>query len=121
MPRFVDLGKDARIATLKGMQGAMESAWNMAHASQLAQGLTASSSITVDGITITMSDGYPTAEGLVNLIKVTGFDTSEAGTFKVKDGETARTGCQVVYTAATASGTPPVVTPPTATLTTSGC
>lgn len=121
MPRFVDLGKDARVATLKGLEGALQSAWTMAHAQQLAQGKLADDAITVEGNAIAMSNGYPTAAAMAAMLDITGFDSATPGTFKVKDGDTPRSDCQVMYNPATASGTPPVITKPTLTRTDSGC
>ena len=62
LPRFADLGSDARRATLEGAQGSVKSAAAIAHSKWLAQGSTGS--VGVEGsTTVTMSpEGYPTSD-----------------------------------------------------------
>ena len=63
LPRFADLGGDARSATIQGAQGAVKSASAIAHSKWLASG--SSGDVDLEGIAaqITMSDeGYPTAD-----------------------------------------------------------
>lgn len=61
LPRFADLGGDAREASIKGAQGAVKSASAIAHSAWLAQG--SSGNVTLEGsTTINMSTaGYPEA------------------------------------------------------------
>ncbi|MFA5826533.1 MAG: type II secretion system protein [Gallionellaceae bacterium] len=61
LPKFANLSADANTAALRGVQGAMASAASIAHASQLAAGAASSTSVTLEGTTVLMSDGYPTA------------------------------------------------------------
>lgn len=66
LPRFADLGGDAREASIKGAAGSVRSAAAIAHSRWLADGSPTTSPITVDldgatGITMTTS-GYPTAD-----------------------------------------------------------
>lgn len=63
LPRFADLGGDARASTLQGAQGSVKSAAAIAHSAWLADG-SAPATIDLDGAAgITMSpDGYPTSD-----------------------------------------------------------
>jgi MSHA pilin protein MshA len=62
LPRFADLGGEAREASISGLSGAIKAAANIAHAQQLADGNSGSDSVDLDGVTITMETGYPTAD-----------------------------------------------------------
>ena len=62
LPRFVDLTSDARSAAVQGVGGALASGVNLAHASWLAKGGTASvNSISMEGgVTVGVNDsGWP--------------------------------------------------------------
>lgn len=61
LPRFVDLGSQARTASLQGAVGAVKSASSIAHSGWLANDRT--SPVDMDGTNVTMSaEGYPTAD-----------------------------------------------------------
>jgi MSHA pilin protein MshA len=63
LPRFADLGGEARGATLQGAQGSVKSAAAIAHSKWLAQG--SAGDVELQGATtdITMSpEGYPTSD-----------------------------------------------------------
>jgi MSHA pilin protein MshA len=67
LPRFADLGGDARGATIEALGGAIKAASNIAHSKQLAGGKSAGDSIDLEGATgdgsnVTMVSGYPTAD-----------------------------------------------------------
>lgn len=62
IPRFADLGREAREASLAGIAGAMKSAAAVAHAEQLVKGSPLGDTVTLDGADITMVNGYPTAD-----------------------------------------------------------
>lgn len=60
LPRFADLGGEARVSSIQAASGAVRSAANIAHAQWLAQGSTGN--VTLEGTTITMAtSGYPNA------------------------------------------------------------
>lgn len=61
IPRFSDLSTDARRAALQGMEAGIRSAAALARATQLAQGLGSSTSVTMEGTSVAMANGYPTA------------------------------------------------------------
>ncbi len=60
LPRFADLGGEARKAALQGAYGAIQSASSIAHADYLVQG-TNPATITLEGVDITIANGYPAA------------------------------------------------------------
>ena len=114
VPRFIGLETQARIATLNGLAGSVRSAGALAHSSQLAQGLTASTSITVSGNTVTMTNGYPTrADMAMTLEEFTGFAYDPATGVFSKEGAPTPASCSVTYTPpAAAGGSPTVVVTP---------
>jgi len=63
LPKFFNLGRDARVATLKAMSGAMQTASVLLHAQCLVQtGCTAKtqfSNLTINGVTRKVVYGYP--------------------------------------------------------------
>jgi MSHA pilin protein MshA len=132
IPKFADLGADARRSTIQGVEGSMKSASAIAHSSFLAAG-TKPSSVNMEGASVTMANGYPSAAGIVVAANITGgTDATAAGDFIVTTtgtsttvqakGATTAASCQVVYAEATSVAGPPVViTAPTVTRTTTGC
>lgn len=109
LPRFVDLQKDARLATLNGLAGSMRSASAMVHAKALVSNQTGSTgTIAADGANVSTVYGYPAASitGIdAALQDLSGFTLAGTGprTF------TLQTDCLVTYTAASSSTTPPIV------------
>jgi len=109
LPRFADFGSDAREASLAGFAGAIKSAAAIAHAEQLVSNGTLGASVTLEGETITMVNGYPTADA-AGIIAAAGIDVADF-TSAISTGATGgatvtfvlQTGCQVEYTAATAA------------------
>ena len=61
-PRFIDITSQARAASLNGLRAAVSSAATLANALQLAANLAAGSSVTVEGVQVTMANRYPTAD-----------------------------------------------------------
>ena len=101
LPRFADLGGDARLATLDGARGTVKSAAAIAHSRWLADGSVDSQAVDLEGATdIPMTaNGYPTEDDLgigVAAQISDDFDVA-AGTISVLDGTSARTGCNFTY------------------------
>ncbi|WP_321530198.1 type II secretion system protein [uncultured Desulfuromonas sp.] len=73
VPKFVDMQGEARRGVLEGIRGSWKSAVMMSHGKWLALG-NSPASITVEGKTVEMTDGYPTAstENLADLIDLDG-------------------------------------------------
>jgi len=122
IPRFTQLDSQARIAAVSALGGSLQSAAALAHAQYLAAG-TAPATVTMDGQTITLTNGYPdqTASGIQNSLQdISGFTPTVAGaavTF-TKNGAPTPATCAVTYTASPALGTPAAVALPVATV---GC
>lgn len=114
LPKFSDLTKDARLASLKGALGAVRSAAAIAHGTALAQGLGAASAVSMEGTSnVGMVEYYPSITGIqvaANLsatdYKVTGA-TSPITVSPV--GASDATKCNFTYAEATA-GSAPVIT-----------
>ncbi|MFZ2161710.1 MAG: type II secretion system protein [Sideroxyarcus sp.] len=113
LPRFSDLSKDARLASLKGAMGAVQSAANMAHGASLAGGLAAGSSVTMEGVTITMVNYYPDVAGIRTAANLSTNDyvlTNGATTLTVSpNGASLPGSCQFVYTQAASVSSPAAV------------
>ncbi|MEA5098178.1 MAG: prepilin-type N-terminal cleavage/methylation domain-containing protein [Burkholderiaceae bacterium] len=118
MPRFINFGSDARVASVNGLRGAIESASMLVHARSLADGTTASAtgSAAIEGGTVDIVYGYPagTETGITAAVRATSEYTPAyaAGVATY----TLRTNCLVTYTAPTAVNTVPAIA-----TTTSGC
>jgi MSHA pilin protein MshA len=109
LPKFLDVQTQAKIAAITGAAGAMNSAANLAHASQLVAGAGSNTAAMLGGQSITMTNGYPTADApgilLAANISATDWTLPGAAVVQLKNGPSGT--CQVVYTVS-ASG--PVVT-----------
>lgn len=118
LPRFADLGGEARAASIQAAAGSIRSAANIAHAQALAANTAAAGSVTLEGQAITMANYYPTANAagilLAAQISSTDYtvvaDTPAAGSVTVRaTGASTPANCQVVYTEAAANASPSVV------------
>ncbi|MBI2802819.1 MAG: prepilin-type N-terminal cleavage/methylation domain-containing protein [Gammaproteobacteria bacterium] len=111
LPRFSGIEAQARIASINGLAGSIRSAAALAHSSQLAQSLSPGTSVTLEGQTVAMSNGYPTAGagGIENALSDTSSYTHTAatGVYSVAGGAGT---CSLTYTAAAANAQPNVVT-----------
>lgn len=115
LPKFVDLGSDARKSVLQGIQGAALSAANMTYAKAAVAGtvdLTAASgqTVSVNGSSVSLVYGYPAAAAIDGLLQDRGGATFATGTWTLKAS------CTLTYVVPTAAGTAP-----TFTSVTSGC
>jgi MSHA pilin protein MshA len=105
LPKFIDVSTDARAAAVKGAQGAIASAAALAHAQGVAKGIL-DGDITIEGATVTLASGFPTAASIGNAVNLSGF-TETAGVFTL-DGSTTPASCKATYSAA--DGTVAIVT-----------
>lgn len=64
LPRFAALQEDARIAKMRGALGALKAGAALAHSRQLATGAAPGTSVSLEGQSITMTNGYPRATAL---------------------------------------------------------
>ena len=110
LPKFADLGGDARKAKMEGAMGAMKSAAMIAHAKQLAEGTVAASSVTLEGSVIAMVDRYPTADAASGIIVAAGLTSDYAydtGTNTVYPDAAHKTAGKCGITYGVASGNNP--------------
>lgn len=124
LPRFISITTDARIAKMNGAAGSMSSAAALAHAAQLVANAASSASISMEGATVTMVNGYPTADSSgiqiaanINQAGSTDFNVVGGSPWAVAP-DSGHASCTVTYTAATATAPPSVSK---ANLTTANC
>jgi MSHA pilin protein MshA len=99
VPRFVNLSNEARAAAIDGLGGSVKSAMSLAHAKYIVEG-TEPSSISMEGATVTLSNGYPAASAAGIGEALNGADDfkHKNGTFWLKKGGgSAPDDCKVVY------------------------
>jgi len=108
MPKFLDITRDARLASLSGVAGSMNSAANLAHAAQMVAGAASGTSVTLGGATVAMVNGYPTQASIITAAGISAeWDTVTAGAVRFLANPLAT--CQVLY-AESVGGAQPVVT-----------
>jgi MSHA pilin protein MshA len=122
LPKFMGLEQQARIASLRALEGSLRSSAAMAHSLWMANG---GAAINIEGTGITMTNGYPDRVSIQNTLQ-TGtisntavgrfqYDTA-AGTFQL-NGAPDKTKCFVTYTNAAALNRSPTI----AVTNTAGC
>ena len=105
IPKYMSLDKEARISTVRGLDGAIHAAAEMVHSIAVAQAVAAGSSVNIGtGANIQLgADGrYPAANDLgINaaLSDTTGFTFNGGGKY-TKNGATDIEACKVTYTVA---------------------
>lgn len=111
LPKFVNLGKDARAAALESMRGSLNASIAMIHGAALIAQKT-SGTLTVSGIgDIALVNGYP-QNTAVNLNQMLQYD---ATSFKIADGSithakaTTADTCKITMDDSKALNTPPAV------------
>ncbi len=114
-PRFASLDVEARKTAVNALGGSVRSAAAQAHSMSLFQDNAAT--ITMNGQTITMLNGYPNKASIDNALQdFTGFQYINANPAKFqKTGAPISGTCKVTYADAVA-GSPPVIT-----VVTTGC
>ena len=115
LPKFADLSTNARYASAQGALGAINSAASLAHAQWLANGSSAATTVTMEGQTVTLTNGYPSAattgiDTAAGLLNTTGYTvTGSAPRTFTPNGVTTPANCQVQYTAPASLGTAPTI------------
>lgn len=111
LPRFANLGDEARSASINGLNGAVKAAANIAHAQWLADGGTAAT-VSLEGTNIAMVNGYPDNTAIALAAQALAADytiddtTSTTVTTFTGIGATTAATCVVTYTEAAANGSP---------------
>jgi len=117
LPKFVNLGGSARIASLQAAEGSIRSAAGMVHAAALASGAGAASSVTVEGTSYTLVNFYPKATDIAALAGLTSANYTLGATnpLTVSPNGASNAGtCQITYTEPLSSSVPPAITAATA-------
>jgi MSHA pilin protein MshA len=116
-PRFAALEVEARIAATEGLGGSIRAASSLAHSLSLVQGLAGTDPVDMEGASVTMVEGYPSAilVGITAAMQdVTGFTEAYTGAAPALVATYTKTGaagtCEVVYAQPTAAGNAPVIT-----------
>lgn len=110
LPKFADLSGNAQSASIEGALGAVKSASAIVHAADLAGGSTGS--VSLEGTTYTLVNGYPDRDDLSALAGLDGFDlnTATAGELTVSI-EAPAAGVQCFTYIEAASGASPTFSP----------
>ena len=110
LPKFADLGGDARAAKMQAAAGAMKSAAATFHAQWMVAGSAASGTISQEGTAITIKNGYPDALTIAASAGLgSEFSTSNPTTTTLLVlSDTNHAACNVTYTEAAAGGAPVV-------------
>jgi len=74
LPKFIDLGREARIAKLQGARGAVGSAALLANSVSVSKGLAPAASVAMGGSTVTMAMSYPTPN-VAGIVLAAGFSS----------------------------------------------
>ena len=110
VPRFIALEGKAREAAVNGLSGSVRSASALAHGMWLASSSPAT--ISMDGTTVTITNGYPSTADIDDTIADTnGFTFAVAGgtTTFTKTGASTPATCVVTYTPSAAAGVAPTI------------
>lgn len=138
LPKFADLGKDARVANLNAARGAMSATASMIHGKYLIT-TPSPTSVTVEGIAVplatTIVSGYPKADPLfINAAGMTADDYAIIGPGTAASANSPQTtatqvavipksvagspgglSCYMMYTEPTAAGSAPTLAAPVTT------
>ncbi|HEU0204680.1 MAG TPA: type II secretion system protein [Burkholderiaceae bacterium] len=125
IPRFLNLGVDARKAKAEALFGAVRSASQVVRAASLVKNDTgANGTVSLDGTTINTVFGYPAGTASDGIVTAAGIDTASdkvtvavaSGVLTIQvDGAATPANCQISYTPATSTASPVL------SLITSGC
>lgn len=125
LPRFFDLGKDARAAKVDAIHGSIRSAAQIVRAAALVKGETgATGTVALDGSNVATIYGYPAAHatGILAAAALDAtndkFTISAAGSATVANstvtiqinGATTAANCQISYVSPSAAGVAPTIT-----------
>lgn len=109
LPKFLDVGTDARIAKVQGGLGAVRAASALAHAASLVAG---GNAITLEGTNYTLINGYPDRDDVVAIAGLTDYGTPNiavAGQVDIPaDNGATHTNCRVRYVEAAAGAAPTI-------------
>lgn len=118
LPKFVNLGGEARIAKMQGAAGSLNSAAVLLHSKWLAQGSPTAAGRTVDfeggslDAAADMVNGYPAADRMAEVagLGAADFTTAVAGAVLTVTPDADHPACNITYTEAGAGAAPVVDT-----------
>lgn len=126
LPKFYDMQGDARIAKMKSAAAALRSGYAIAHSAYLVKGGGSVASVTLEGIAVTLVNGYPDtvvaaddaaartaiAAGTMGAAIAAGglvdYTLASTATVLTVTPDAAHTNCTVTYTEAGANAAPTV-------------
>lgn len=137
LPRFFDLGADARVAKIEAIHGSIRSAAQIVRAAALIKGQTdagpgGNSEVTLDGAVVQTNHGYPEASltGIIaaaaldaddDKLSISGSNSAVGSVITIQiAGATTPASCQITYQSLDLTGAP-TVTAPVIELTKGGC
>lgn len=116
LPRFADLGSDARRATIEGAAGAIRSSASIAYSACLASNACDANAetgeeVTLEGTAIALAYGYPTTASILLAAQLDGdFDTDTTGEIRAAGAPSDGDNCLITYANATGPGVRPAIT-----------
>jgi MSHA pilin protein MshA len=120
LPRFMNLEKQARIASIRALEGSLRSASAMAHAQWMANG--GGANVAIEGQNIAIINGYPTAATVQNTLQQNTIQANTPGRFTAAvnnnvvtftlNGAYAPATCSVQYTQPANTNSPPNISLP---------
>lgn len=113
LPRFADLQVDARVSKAAAARSSLQAAAAMAHSAQLVANAASNAAVTLEGVSVAMSNGYPTAAGIQAAAGgLADYSAAVAGTSLNVDVDTGHAACRVTYTESVAGAVPAVTAVP---------
>lgn len=115
LPRFADLGGDARRATIEGAEGAVKSAASIVYSACLASNecdasAAADETVTLEGETIALIFGYPTQASIITAADLgADFDVATAGEIRATGAPNDGDDCKVTYAESASAGARPAI------------
>jgi MSHA pilin protein MshA len=113
IPKFIALDSLARSSTVTALAGSVKSAAALARSLEMANGGTATTSVTMEGATVTMANFYPDLTGIALAINMSGTDFTyvpATGVWNRNNAAgTAIANCTVTYTPTVVVGAVPTV------------
>ncbi|MAL99597.1 type II secretion system protein [Hydrocarboniclastica marina] len=113
LPRFANLGTEARAATMQGVLGSVRSASAISYSACLvssgcSESAATGQSVTLEGQPIALAYGYPTTASILTAAQIASadFEIATAGTIAAKNASGT---CEVTYAAPTAVNTSPAI------------
>ena len=113
LPKFAALQTDARIAKMNGALGSLKAGAVLARSVQLTQSLAPNTAVVMDGVTIAMINGYPTAASIASAAGISSPDynvgpvTSVSGVGQISiSSDAGHPSCKMTYQEAAVGGAP---------------